>query len=72
MSPGARADLDTAHPGNGAREPAPGPGSEDAPAGFLARLLAQSATAGTATGLRLPGSRAPAVAATMAADPSQT
>ena len=37
-----------------------------------ARLLDQSAPAGTAAGLRLPGSRAPAVAATMAALPNQT
>ena len=37
-----------------------------------ARVLPQSALAGAGTGLRLPGSRAPAMAATMAAAPSQT
>ena len=38
----------------------------------MAGFPVQSAPAGTAAGLRLPGSRAPAVAATIAALPSQT
>ena len=47
-------------------------GSGYAGLGDDGRFLVQSAPAGTATGLRRPGSRAPAVAATMAALPSHT
>ena len=54
--------------GSGARGTSrAGPSGTEAPAPVI-----QSAPAGTAAGLRRPGSRAPAVAATMAAAPSQT